>query len=226
MMQEIGFPILLSLKCGIVSACLSLPWGIFWGWFLARQEFKGKIVLQTMLYLPLVLPPVLTGYFLLILFSRQSFIGKFLHEAIGIQFVLDWKGVVLASMVVSSPFIIQAVKQAVETIDKRLEWVARTLGSSPQRVFFTVTLPLARRGIVAGFFLVLARSLGEFGATIMVAGNIPGQTQTIPLAIYSQVFSGKENGIFPLVLAAIIFSYAGLALSTRYSSSAREQPWG
>jgi len=215
MTMESWSPIYLSLKCGILSACLNLPWGIFWGWLLGRREFRGKVVLQTVLYLPLVLPPVLTGYFLLSVLSRNALVGKFLFDYLGIQFVLDWKGAVVAAAVVSSPFMIETVKQAILAIDARLELIARSLGASPARVFRTITLPLARRGIIAGFFLVLARSLGEFGATIMLVGNIPGKTQTVPLAIFNKVFTGEEQGLWPLVVAAIVFSYLGLAITQR-----------
>ncbi|MCK5580637.1 MAG: molybdate ABC transporter permease subunit [Candidatus Omnitrophica bacterium] len=207
-------PIFISFKCSFLSAIIVVPWGLFWGWILARKEFRGKMFLQTLLYIPLVLPPVLTGYILLSLLSQDTFLGKMLFDVFSLRFVLDWKGAVVAAAVVSSPFMIQAFKQAVEKVDKRLEFVARTLGADMGRVLWTVTLPLSWQGIVAGFFLVFARSLGEFGATIMLAGNIPGKTQTIPLAIYSKVYLGQEAAIVPLVIAAVVIAYMGLWFSS------------
>lgn len=213
MNDSILSPIVLSLQCSLLSGLINIPWGLFWGWILARKEFEGKVLLQTFLYIPLVLPPVLTGYFLLILFSKNSPLGRWLYEIFSIRFVLDWKGVVLASAVVSSPFMIQAIKQSLEKVDPRLELAARSLGANFWKVWTSITLPLSWQGIVAGFFLVFARSMGEFGATIMVAGNIPHQTQTIPLAIYSKVYLGQEAEIFPFVVAAIVVSYVGLGIS-------------
>lgn len=216
-MTENLSPIVLSLQCALISAFLNLPWGIFWGWFLARKQFRGKLILQTLLYVPLVLPPVLTGYFLLVLFSRNYPLGQWLWETFGIHFVLDWKGAAVAAAVVSSPFMIQLVKESVAKVDRRLELVARSLGVGRWKVFWTVTVPLAWPGIVAGFFLVFARSIGEFGATIMVAGNIPGKTQTIPLAIYSKFYLGQDASIVPLIVVSILLAYAGLMISQIYN---------
>ncbi len=202
--------------CGLLSALLNLPWGIFWGWILARKNFKGKVALQTILYLPLVLPPVLTGYFLLLLLGRNASFGKWLYESFHMSFVLDWKGALLCSMIVGAPFMIETMRQAFLNVDERLELVARGLGADFWKMFTTITMPLARGGVWAGFFLVFSRSIGEFGATIIVAGNVPGRTQTIPLAIFNKIYNGEEAGIWPLVIASILFSYAGLALSHFY----------
>lgn len=207
-------PLGLSLLCAFVSAVLVLPWGIFWGWLLARRTFPGRRVVEVLISLPLVLPPVLTGYFLLKILGKNAVLGRWLWETLHLRFVLDWKGAALASAVVASPFMVHMVKQAVSRIDPRLEMAARSLGAGPGRVFWTVTLPLTRPALIGGFFLVLARSLGEFGATIMVAGNIPGKTQTIPLAIYQRVYLGQESAIWPLIIAAVLFSYAGLWIGT------------
>lgn len=206
-------PLWLSLQCAFLAALLNVPWGIGWGWILSRKNFKGRTLIQILLYTPLVLPPVLTGYFLLILLSPHAFLGRWLVETWHIRFVLDWKGAVVAAFVVASPFMIQLVKEAMDLVDPRLEMAARTLGASAGKVFWTITLPLAWRGVVAGFFLCLARSVGEFGATIILAGNIPGKTQTIPLAIYNQVLLGQEEQLLPLVVAALLFAYLGLGLS-------------
>lgn len=224
LIKDFGFPIGLSLLCGVLSALINLPWGIFWGWVLARKNFKGKVFVQTILYLPLVMPPVLTGYFLLMLLGRNSPVGNWLWENLGLSFVLDWKGAVLAAVVVGAPFMIETMRQAFLDVDERLELVARGLGAGFWRVFKTVTLPMARGGIIAGFFLVFARSIGEFGTTIMLAGNIPGRTQTIPLAIFANVYGGHHKALWPLVTAAILFAYAGLALSHFYRRKPHEGP--
>ncbi len=210
---EMWFSVGLSLACGLLSALVSIPWGIFWGWIFARKNFKGKVILQTILYLPMVLPPVLTGYFLLLIFGRNALLGKWLFDVLHVSFVLNWKGALLASIVVGSPFMVESMRQAFLNVDERLEMVARGLGADFWKVFRTVSLALSYGGLKAGFFLVFARSIGEFGATIILAGNIPGKTQTIPLAIFSKVYSGHESTAWPLIVFAVIFSYAGLALS-------------
>lgn len=214
--SDTWFAVGLSLVCGLLSAIISVPWGVFWGWIFARTHFKGKVILQTLLYLPLVLPPVLTGYFLLLLLGRNAALGKWLFELFHLSFVLNWKGALLASVVVGSPFMIEAMRQAFANIDERYEMISRSLGADTWRSFFTIIMPLARGGLIAGFFLVFARSVGEFGATIILAGNIPGQTQTIPLAIFSKVYAGEESTVWPLIVFAVIFSYAGLAISNHY----------
>ncbi len=219
-MTDIYPPIILSIQCAFLAALINLPWGLFWGWILSRKRFKGKLFLQTILYSPLVLPPVLTGYFLFVIFSKDSILGGCFNRFLHLAFVLDWKGVVLASAVVASPFMIQLIKEALDKIDVRLEFVARNLGAGPFKVFHTITLPLIWSGIMSGFFLCFARALGEFGATIMLAGNIPGKTQTLPLAIYTKVSLGLEEQLWPLVAATILLAYAGLGLSywaTRFS---------
>lgn len=214
--HHMWFSVGLSFLAGLLSAALCIPWGIFWGWIFARKNFPGKVVLQTFLYLPLVLPPVLTGYLLLLTFGRNSALGSFLFDTFKLSFVLDWKGAVLASFVVSAPFMIEAMRQAFLNIDERLEWVSRGLGADSWKTFFEITMPLAQNGLIAGFFLVFARSIGEFGATIVLAGNIPGKTQTIPLAIFSQIYNGEESAIWPLVLFAVLFSYGGLVLNNYF----------
>ncbi|MFA5259911.1 MAG: molybdate ABC transporter permease subunit [Candidatus Omnitrophota bacterium] len=206
-------PIFLSVKCGLVSGLLTLPWGIGWGWLLARHEFRGKMFLQTLLMLPLVLPPVLTGYILLSLSGLHSPLGRFLDNTFAFRFVLDWKGCVLAAFVVSSPFMVQCVKQSMEQVDGRLELIARSLGASWCKVFWSITLPLCWPGLAAGFAMVFARSVGEFGATIILAGNIPLKTQTISLAIYNKVYLGQETSVVPLACSAFVLSYLGLGAS-------------
>ena len=217
-MYDYWDPIVLSLKCSLLSAFINVPWGIFWGWIFARKKFYGKDILHTFLNIPLVLPPVLTGFILLNCLSKNSFLGKYLFQWFHIRFILDWKGALLAATVVSSPFMIQIVKTSIEKIDERYELIARHLGANRMKVFFTITLPLSWHGIVAGFFLVFSRSLGEFGATIMLAGNIPGKTQTIPLAIYSKVYLGQQTTILPLVLISILLAYLGLTMGNRFGN--------
>jgi len=213
---DLWFTVGLSVLCGLLSAALCIPWGMFWGWVLARKNFSGKVVLQTFLYLPIVMPPVLTGYFLLFLLGRSSPVGSFLFQTFNFSFVLDWKGAVLASFVVSSPFMVEVMRRAFVNVDERLEWVSRGLGADTWQTFAKITMPLARNGLIAGFFLVFARSLGEFGASLILAGNIAGKSQTVPLAIYSQIYNSQDNAIWPLVIFAIVFSYGGLALTLHF----------
>ena len=203
----------LSLLVAATAVLVSLPFGAALGWLLARREFLGKSVLETVVNLPLVLPPVVTGWLLLVAFGRRGVVGGFLEEWLGVRLVFDWKGAALAAAVVSFPLMVRSIRIAFDAVDRHLEQAARTLGASPFDAFFTVALPNARRGIVAGCVLAFARSLGEFGATIMIAGNMPGRTQTIPLAIYSELESpgGMERSL-PLILFSILIAAAALAI--------------
>jgi molybdate transport system permease protein len=201
----------LSLQVASIGVLISLPLGIALGWLLARKRFLGKAALETLVNLPLVLPPVVTGYLLLVLFGRRGVIGRFLEDWFGIRLVFDWKGAALAAAVVSFPLMVRAIRIAFATVDRRLEQAARTLGAGPLDAFFTITLPLARHGVIAGCLLAFARSLGEFGATIMIAGNIPGQTQTIPLYIFDELQTpgGIEQSL-NIVIFSIIIAAAAL----------------
>lgn len=203
----------LSLLVAAAAVVVSLLPGIGLGWLLARREFPGKSLLETIVNLPLVLPPVVTGWLLLVAFGRRGWLGGVLEEWLGVRFVFDWKGAALAAAVVSFPLMVRAIRIAFDGVDRGLEQAARTLGASPLDAFVTVALPAARHGIVAGCVLAFARSLGEFGATIMIAGNIPGRTQTIPLAIYSELESpgGMERSI-GLILFSILIAALALAL--------------
>ena len=185
----------LSLQVALMATLVSLPAGIAMGYLLARGRFWGKTLVETALSLPLVLPPVVTGYLLLVLLGRRGWIGQYLDQWFGIHLVFTWQGAALASAVMAFPLMVRAIRVAFGEVDIRLEQAARTLGAGPLETFLRVSMPLARRGIVAGAILAFARSLGEFGATIMIAGNIPGETQTIPLLIYSQANSpgGMES---------------------------------
>src|SRR5579883_936865 len=176
--QLIGF----TARMAALSTVLVLPFGLALAWCLARLRWRGKALLETLVTLPLVLPPVVTGLALLQIFGRRGFIGKYLHDVLGLDVIFTWRAVVIALAVMSVPLLVRAARTAFEEVDVTLEQIARTLGAGEWRVFFTVTLPLARRGVLGGTLLAFARALGEFGATIMVAGNIPGQTTTLSLA--------------------------------------------
>ncbi len=200
----------LSLRVALSSVLLSLPPAIGMGWLLARCDFRGKLLVDGLCHLPLVLPPVVTGYVLLLMFGRRGWFGPLL-EMLGVNLAFDWKGAVLASAVVAFPLSLRAVRLAIEDVDPRLEGVARTLGAGPWRVFFTVTLRLAAPGLWVGALLAFARSLGEFGATITFVANIAGQTRTIPAAIYTYLNQpGGEVAALRLVWISIGVSLAAL----------------
>jgi molybdate transport system permease protein len=204
----------LSLWVSMWAVLGSLPPGIFIAWVLARKQFPGKTLLDGAVHLPLVLPPVVTGYLLLIAMGRNGPIGGWIYEWTGISFAFDWKGAALAAAVMAFPLLVRAVRLSVETVDLGLEEAARTLGAGPVRVFFTITLPLVIPGILTGAILAFARSLGEFGATITFVSNIPGETQTLPIALYSLIqMPGGETGALRLCVIAILVSLLALIAS-------------
>jgi molybdate transport system permease protein len=204
----------LSLWVSGWSVAASLPLGILAAWALARLRFPGKNLLDGLVHLPLVLPPVVTGYLLLVLLGRNGLIGSLLNKYLGLVVAFNWKGAVLAAAVMSFPLLVRAVRLSLEGVDPGLEAAARTLGAGPLRVFFTVTLPLMVPGLITGTILAFARSLGEFGATITFVSNIPGQTQTLPLALYTltQVPDG-EAGAMRLCVLSIVVAMAALLCS-------------
>jgi molybdate transport system permease protein len=204
----------LSLRIAIVATLCAIPFGVAVGWLLARRKFWGKTVLDGLVHLPLVLPPVVTGYLLLISFGRRGPIGGFLYEHLGIVFSFRWTGAALACAVMGFPLMIRPIRLSLEAIDRRLEDAAATLGANRFLVFLTVTLPLALPGLIAGVVLCFARALGEFGATITFVSNIPGETQTISAAIYTftQVPGGDEAA-GRLVLIAIALALSALIAS-------------
>jgi molybdate transport system permease protein len=206
--------ILLSLRIAIVATLVALPFGIAIAWLLARKDFWGKTLLDGIIHLPLVLPPVVTGYLLLVSFGRRGPIGAFLADHFGIVFSFRWTGAALACGIMGFPLLVRPIRLAIEAIDRRLEDAAATLGASRLAVFATVTLPLALPGLIAGFVLCFAKALGEFGATITFVSNIPGETQTISAAIYTftQV-PGGDAAAGRLVLVAIVISLAALLVS-------------
>ena len=206
--------ILLSLKVGGIATVASLPIAVAVAWVLARRNFWGKSLLDGVVHLPLVLPPVVTGYALLVLFGRRGLFGGFLADHLGLVFSFRWTGAALAAGVMGFPLMVRAIRLSIEAIDVRVEQAAATLGAPPFWVFATVTLPLAARGIVAGAVLAFAKALGEFGATITFVSNIPGQTQTIPSAIYAYTQTpGGEAGALKLSLVAATIALGALVLS-------------
>ena len=206
--------IALSVKVALVAALGSLPFGVACGWLLARRRFPGKSLLDALLHLPLVMPPIVTGYALLILLGTQGPVGAWLLEHLGVQVAFRWTGAALASAVMGFPLMVRAIRLSLESTDRRLEAAAATLGAAPWRVFFTITLPLAWPGLVAGTALAFAKALGEFGATITFVSNIPGETQTLSSAIYSLLqVPGGEAGIWRLAAVALAISLAALLLS-------------
>lgn len=213
----------LSLWVALWAVVLSLPLGIGFGWLLARRHFRGKTLVDTFVNLPLVVPPVITGYLLLTMFGQQGVIGGWLNDTFGVRIVFDWKGAALASAVIAFPLMVRSIRTSFESVDRRLEKAARTLGAGPVDTFFSVTLPLARRGIIAGCVLAFARSLGEFGATIMIAGNIEGETRTIPLYIYNELQRpGGEQQIMGVVVVSVVVSAVALYLCDRLEGTTED----
>lgn len=206
--------VMLSLKVSGIAVLCSLPFGILMAWILVRCRFPGKTLLDSLIHLPLVLPPVVVGYLLLIGLGRRGFIGEKLYDWFGFSFAFSWRGAALASAVIAFPLMVRAIRLALEAVDIRLEQAARTLGAGRWRVFFTITLPLTLPGIIVGTVLAFARSLGEFGATITFVSNIPGATRTIPLAMYTLIETpGAEGAAARLCVIAIVLALASLLMS-------------
>lgn len=203
--QVVGF----TVRVAALAILLILPPGLLLAWVLARFQWPGKPLVETLVALPLVMPPVATGLLLLQAVGRRGFIGRFLHE-MGIEVVFTWKAVVLAMAVMSFPLLVRTARVAFEAVPVRLEQIARTLGAGELRVFFAVTFPLALRGILAGTLLAFARALGEFGATILVAGNIPGRTTTLSLAIYQLVQLGQDDAAYRLMALTVVIAFAAV----------------
>lgn len=213
----------LSLWVSGWAVAASLPIGILMAWILVRLQFPGKSFLDGLVHLPLVLPPVVTGYLLLVLLGRKGAVGEPLQEIFGIVLAFNWKGAAVAAAVMAFPLLVRAVRLSLESVDQGLEAAARTLGAGPLRVFFTVTLPLMTPGIITGLILAFARSLGEFGATITFVSNIRGETQTLPLALYTLTQSpGGETAAMRLCLLSILIAMAALIcaeiLAKRFSA--------
>ena len=204
----------LSLKVAFWAVLGSLPFALFFAWLLSRKNFPGKSVLNAILHLPLVVPPVVVGYGLLVLLGTNGPLGSWLENSLGITIAFTWRGAAIAAAVVSFPLMLRAIKLSMDAVDPRLEFVSATLGASRWRTLFSVTLPLTLPGLFAGMVLAFARCLGEFGATITFVANIPGQTQTLPLALYTAINTpGAEAGATRIVLISVILALVALALS-------------
>jgi molybdate transport system permease protein len=204
-MNDILVPLLLTLKVAVTATAIVLFFGVGWAYVLARWRFWGSQLLDAVFTLPMVLPPTVLGYYLLVVFGRRGWIGEWLEQTLGIRLIFTWQGAVIASAAVAFPLVFKAARAALEGVDHHLESAARVLGSNESKVFLRVTLPLAWRGILAGAMLAFARAMGEFGATLMIAGSIPGKTQTISIAIYEAVQAGQDNlANFLVLLTSIV----------------------
>jgi molybdate transport system permease protein len=204
----------LSVRVSGWAVVGSLPLGIFLSWILARKQFPGKFLLDGLVHLPLVLPPVVIGYILLVLLGRRGVLGSWLYDVLGITVAFSWKGAAIASGVMAFPLLVRAVRLSIEGVDQGLEAAARTLGAGSLRVFFTITLPLIMPGILTGLILAFARSLSEFGATITFVSNIPGETRTLPLALYTLTqVPGGEEGAFRLCVISVVLAMIALISS-------------
>src|ERR1700759_4892019 len=216
-MSEEWHVILFTLGVCALSTVVIVPFGLALAWLLARKNWRGKTLVEAIITVPLVIPPVATGLILLKTLGHRGFIGNFLHEYLGVDIVFTWRGVVIACAVMSFPLLVRAARVGIEGVEREFEDVARIFGAGQLRVLFAVTLPLAARGIWAGIVLAFARAVGEFGATILVAGNIPGKTTTLSLKIYEAVQLGEDPVAWRLVIVCIVISFAAVWLSERLS---------
>lgn len=207
----------LSIKVALLSLVITFPLGLLVGWLLAKRTFPGKALLNTLVMSPLVLPPIVSGYLLLILLGKHGVIGGFIYRTFGIEIVFSQLAVVIAVSVISFPLLVRGIVTGMESVPTELENAARTLGASPLKVFWTITFPLAYRGVIGGMILSFSKSLGEFGATIMVAGNIPGKTQTMALAIFSGVHLGEDASVYRLVLISTVAAFVALWFTERFT---------
>ncbi len=215
------FPVILSLRVAACATVLSLVAGVPLAWLLSRSRIPGKPLLSSLTALPMVLPPTVLGYYLLVILGRQGFIGRLLLERFGLSLVFTWQAAVIAAAVVVLPLMVRSVQAAMDAVDPELEEVARTLGKREIAVFFRITLPLAWPGLLAGTVLSFARAMGEFGATLMVAGNIPGKTQTLSIAIYDAVQSGNNNLANSLVILISALTLAVLVVLNKLTGLKR-----
>ncbi len=205
-----------TVAIAAASTLAILPIGVALAWLLARRDWPGKSIVETLVALPLVIPPVATGLILLKLLGRRGLLGGWIERTFGWEIVFTWRGVVVATAVMSFPLLVRTARVAFEGVSPRLEHVARTLGAGPWRVFATITLPLAARGLIAGAVLAFARALGEFGATIMVAGFIPGKTATLALSIYNLVQLGRDSEALALLGVSLVIAFGAVWLSESF----------
>lgn len=219
--------VFLSLKVALVAVGLSLPLGIFVAWVLARMEFPGKTVLDAIIHVPLVMPPVVVGYLLLLLLGRKGVLGSWIYDTFGVTIGFSWQGAAVAAAVMSFPLMVRAIRLSIEAIDPHLEQAARTLGAGRLDVFFSVTLPLAGSGIVVGAILAFARALGEFGATITFVSAIPGETNTLPISLYTIVQTpGEETGAIRLVALSLVIAFGAMFAAEVISRRVRKRITG
>ena len=217
----------LSLRVASVATLVATPVGIAVAWLLARRDFWGKSLLDALIHLPLVLPPVVTGYLLLLTLGRRGLIGGWLAEHVGLVFAFRWTGAALACGIMAFPLLVRPMRLSIEAVDRRLEQAAGTLGAAPWRVFSTITLPLALPGVLAGMVLGFAKAIGEFGATITFVSNIPGETQTISTAIYSLIQTPDgDTAALRLVVVSVIISLAALVISEWFARRAVQRLHG
>ena len=213
----------LSLRVSLWAVCLSLPLGILVAWVLSRKSFPGRVLIDGIVHLPLIVPPVVVGYILLLAFGRRGFIGSWLWETFQISISFSWKGAALAAGVMAFPLMVRSIRLGLDAVDPKLEQAAKTLGASSFGVFFSVTMPLILPSILTGAILAFARCLGEFGATITFVSNIPGETRTLPLALYTAVQSpGGEVAALRLVLISVVIALVALLVSEFLSRKARK----
>lgn len=214
--------VVFSVVMAALATLLILPPGLALAWLLARKDWWGKSLVEALVSLPLVLPPVVTGLVLLRLFGRRGPLGSWLDQNFQTDIIFTWKAVVLALSVMSLPYLVRSARAAIEEVNPELEQMARTLGSPEWRVFLFISVPLARRGIIAGMLLAFARALGEFGATIMVAGNIPGKTTTLSVSIYQNVQLGQDGSVWKLAAISAVIAFVVLWLSQRLQQPKRQ----
>ncbi|MGQ1946836.1 molybdate ABC transporter permease subunit [Geofilum sp. OHC36d9] len=214
--------VMLSIQVSVLSVMVSLPLALMLGYILARKNFRGKSLLESVLHLPLVMPPVVTGYLLLLLFGTQGFLGHWLFVVFGVSIPFSFAAAVIASSVIAFPLMVRSIRTAMSMVDVGLEEASRTLGKGRLETFFRITVPLSAPGIISGVILAFARSLGEFGATITFAGNIAGQTQTLPLAVYAYIqMPGKEEPTMRLVIISLVISTVAMMMSEWFINKMR-----
>ncbi len=221
MNASVWITLALTLKVALWATAINLVLGVTVGWLLARRQFFGRDFVDAVLTLPLVLPPTVMGYYLLVVIGKRGWLGGWLQSSFGINLIFTWQGAVIAATIVAFPLILKSARTAFEAVDPQLEKAARVLGLNEWAVFFRITLPMARPGILAGVLLVFARSLGEFGATLMVAGSIPGRTQTLSIAVYEAVQAGQDDTANFLVVLTSITCIAVLLAAGRLAPSKR-----
>ena len=223
MAVDLGALVRFTVQVAALGVLIALPAAIALAWWLARRAGRARSIVETIATLPLVLPPTVIGLLLLELFARNRLVGGLLHDTFGIQVAFTWRAVVIASSVVAFPLMVRSIRQAFDEVDPRLEAIARTLGRGRIHVFRTITLPLAMRGIVSGVILGFSRALGEFGATVMIAGNIPGETQTLSLAIFQLVQLGRDAEAYRLATVTVVVAFLAIWLSERLLARGRRE---